>query len=86
MTAEKIRVLGGTGTSAVGGVGASAVGLGDDSSSLRGSVEGGNLAASLEIVAGAKVEANYRGKGKWYPGKVSRDRGDGTYDISYDVV
>ena len=30
------------------------------------------------------MEANYRGRGKWYPGKVTRDRGDGTFDVSYD--
>jgi hypothetical protein len=30
------------------------------------------------------VEANYRGRGKWYKGKVTRDRGDNTFDISYD--
>jgi len=33
---------------------------------------------------GMKVEADYRGRGKYYPGKISIDRGDGTYDISYD--
>ena len=33
---------------------------------------------------GSKVEANYRGRGKFYPGRVKRDRGDGTYDIEYD--
>ncbi|KAK7247647.1 hypothetical protein SO694_00125033 [Aureococcus anophagefferens] len=33
---------------------------------------------------GAKVEARYRGKSKWYPGKIARDNGDGTYDIDYD--
>ena len=33
---------------------------------------------------GAKVEANYRGKGKFYPGKITRDRRDGTFDIAYD--
>ena len=33
---------------------------------------------------GDKVEGNYRGRGKWYPGKISRDRGDGTYDVDYD--
>jgi hypothetical protein len=36
----------------------------------------------LEV--GAKVEADYRGRGKWYPGKIARDRGDGTFDIDYD--
>ena len=33
---------------------------------------------------GDKIEADYRGRGKFYPGKISRDRGDDTYDISYD--
>ena len=26
----------------------------------------------------------YRGKSKYYPGRISRDRGDGTFDIDYD--
>lgn len=33
---------------------------------------------------GTKVEANYRGGGTWYPGKISNNRGDGFYDILYD--
>jgi len=33
---------------------------------------------------GDKVEARYRGRGRWYPGKIVRDRGDGTYDVNYD--
>ena len=33
---------------------------------------------------GDKIEADYRGRGKFYPGKISRDRGDDTYDIDYD--
>src|SRR3954447_7743553 len=36
------------------------------------------------IEEGSKVEANYKGKGKWYPGKVKSVRLDGTFDISYD--
>ena len=31
-----------------------------------------------------KVEANYKGKGKFYKGKIARDNRDGTYDITYD--
>ena len=31
-----------------------------------------------------KVEARFRGKTRYYPGKISRDNRDGTYDISYD--
>ena len=33
---------------------------------------------------GAKVSARYRGRSKYYPGRIERDRGDGTYDIFYD--
>ena len=36
----------------------------------------------LEV--GAKVQVNYRGNGKYYPGKITRDRRDGTFDIAYD--
>jgi hypothetical protein len=33
-----------------------------------------------------KVEANYRGKAsrRYYPGRIKKDRLDGTYDIDYD--
>jgi hypothetical protein len=31
-----------------------------------------------------KIEARYAGRGKYFPGKISRDREDGTYDIHYD--
>lgn len=33
---------------------------------------------------GTRVEANYRGRGKWYSGEIATDYGDGTYDIAYD--
>ncbi|RYH28864.1 hypothetical protein EON65_10595, partial [archaeon] len=33
---------------------------------------------------GAKVEVNYGGKGKYFPGKISKARLDGTFDILYD--
>ena len=26
----------------------------------------------------------YRGKGQYYPGRISKDHGNGTYDIDYD--
>merc|ERR1711998_505525 len=44
--------------------------------------DGGGGAGKLR--EGDKVEARYRGKSRFYPGKISRDRGDGTYDIDYD--
>ena len=31
-----------------------------------------------------KVEARYRGKERYYPGRIKRDNRDGTYDIDYD--
>eukprot|EP01032_Pedospumella_encystans_P018952 gene18952-21560_t len=36
------------------------------------------------ITEGAKVEGNYRGKGKWYTGRISRVNADGTYNVDYD--
>ena len=30
---------------------------------------------------GAKIEARYRGRSRFYPGRIARDRGDGTYDV-----
>ena len=33
---------------------------------------------------GDKVEAYYRGRSKLYSGRITRVRGDGTYDIDYD--
>jgi dUTPase len=42
------------------------------------------IAINLKLSEGDHVDANYKGKGKYYPGKVKRDRGDGTFDIDYD--
>ena len=36
------------------------------------------------ILEGDEVEANYRGNGKYQPGKVVRVRPDGTFDINYE--
>ena len=30
---------------------------------------------------GDKIEGNYRMKGRWYPGKIARERADGTFDL-----
>lgn len=35
------------------------------------------------LVEGIVVEANYRGKGRYFPGRIKRDRGDGTFYIDY---
>ena len=37
-----------------------------------------------QFAVGDTVRANYQGKGKWYPGQISRNAGDGTFDITYD--
>ena len=47
------------------------------------SKEGGS-ASSDKLREGDKVEAKYRGREKYYPGKIDRERSDGTYDIAYD--
>eukprot|EP01041_Mallomonas_annulata_P008017 gene8017-16429_t len=33
---------------------------------------------------GSRVEARYRGKGKYYPGRISRMNNDDTYEITFD--
>jgi hypothetical protein len=38
---------------------------------------------SCRIEVGSKVEGDYRGKGRWYAGTVTRDCGDGTFEILY---
>jgi hypothetical protein len=44
-------------------------------------LKGGNKTG---IKVGSKIEANYRNKGKWYSGKITREYNDRTFDISYD--
>jgi methionyl aminopeptidase len=34
--------------------------------------------------AGDAVEGHFRGRGRWFPGKIRLDRFDGTYDFDYD--
>ena len=55
---------------------------------IRSKALEGSLRMSAEqkprIEEGSKVEANYGGKGKWYPGRVRQIRSDGTFDINYD--
>ena len=36
------------------------------------------------IEAGSKVEVDYRGRGRWYSGKVTNCHGNDKYDIKYD--
>jgi ankyrin repeat protein/ubiquitin len=37
-----------------------------------------------QYATGSKVESNYRDSGKWFPGNISRDCGNSSYDIAYD--
>ena len=39
---------------------------------------------SSALCEGDAVEVRYRGREKYYPGKIRRDRGNGKYDIAYD--
>lgn len=39
---------------------------------------------ALYFQSNAHIEVNYQGKGNWYPGKITRDRNDGTFDVLYD--
>jgi hypothetical protein len=45
---------------------------------------GGGRGRAEKFEESDKVEANYKGKGKYYPGKIFRCRLNGTYDINYD--
>ena len=39
---------------------------------------------SSALCEGDAVEVRYRGREKYYPGKIRRDCGEGKYDIAYD--
>ena len=43
-----------------------------------------NRTTSVVRRRGERVEARYRGRAKYYKGRITRDNGDGTYDIDYD--
>jgi hypothetical protein len=60
-----------------GGGGGSSGGRDDDD---RGSGGGGDK----KYERGDKIEANFKGRGKYYPGKILRARANGTYDINFD--
>ena len=47
-----------------------------------GSPRGGS--SKSELSRGTKVSVDYHGKGKYFPGSISRVNSDGTYDILYD--
>ena len=47
---------------------------------------GGGGGSGTALREGMKVEANYRGKGRFYKGVIKRENRDGSYDIDYDDV
>jgi hypothetical protein len=51
--------------------------------SLRSSASNRNL-DNPELDIGSLVEVRYRGKNKYWPGKITRKRYDGSYDIFYN--
>ena len=45
---------------------------------------GGRDVSVPKFRRGERVEARYRGRAKYYRGRIQRERGDSMYDISYD--
>jgi uncharacterized protein (DUF427 family) len=58
--------------------------LPSSSSSRKSSPRAASVNVSRLYSEGDRIEADYRGKGKWYPGTIRRDRTDGSYDIDYE--
>eukprot|EP01047_Picozoa_sp_COSAG01_P037423 COSAG01_NODE_2972_length_6774_cov_7.923146_1_plen_1153_part_00 len=56
--------------------------LGVDRDMIRVSTASAPSAPAL--TEGSKVEGNYRGRGRWYPGVIGRKRANGSFDINYD--
>ncbi|CAM9461130.1 unnamed protein product, partial [Phaeothamnion confervicola] len=57
-------------------------GTGDRGRSAGDSPTGGSRKPSFEV--GDAVEANFKGKGRWFRGKVKAIKQDGTIDVRYD--
>ncbi|OQR88598.1 hypothetical protein ACHHYP_06727, partial [Achlya hypogyna] len=47
-------------------------------------VKMGSPKKNTALKVGTKVEARYKGKSKYYPGKIAKAHSDGSYDIDYD--
>ena len=45
---------------------------------------GGREVSVPKFRRGERIEARYRGRAKYYRGRISRERGDSLYDIDYD--
>ncbi|CAB1097207.1 unnamed protein product [Ectocarpus sp. CCAP 1310/34] len=55
-----------------------------EQSTSEGGRGGGGRARAPTLMEGDKVEANFRGRGRFYPGRISRVNVDGTFNIDYD--
>ncbi|CAM9994799.1 unnamed protein product, partial [Ectocarpus sp. 13 AM-2016] len=53
-------------------------------STSEGGRGGSGRARALTLMEGDEVEANFRSRGRFYPGRISRVNLDGTFDIDYD--
>jgi hypothetical protein len=51
---------------------------------MPGFVEGDEEEDEIVLKKGDGVEANYGGKGKWFPGTISAVNKDSSYDVAYD--
>merc|ERR1711988_1541769 len=54
--------------------------MGDTIRSLEDDRRPSSPGRGSRLEEGMKVEADYKGKGKYYKGKITRDNRDGTYD------
>jgi len=43
-----------------------------------------SLTSNAAFQAGSRVDVDYKGQGRWFPGWITKDRGDGTFNIQYD--
>ena len=50
----------------------------------RGGSGGGRDVSVPKFRRGERIEARYRGRAKYYRGRIGRERGDSLYDIDYD--
>ncbi|RHY68051.1 hypothetical protein DYB38_001936, partial [Aphanomyces astaci] len=66
------------------GVAAGLIRSKDKSSPKKKSSDSDDDKKSKKFKEGEKIEAQYKGKAKYYPGVISRARLNGTYDIDYD--
>ena len=64
-------------------------GAGDQGDKKAGEKGGAGSSPPLPAAGGGlhkegdEIEANYRRRGKYFPGRIVKDHGDGTYDIDY---